>query len=111
MSTFKKENEKNPNLIQRLNNIENFNINEIFQETHLETNFQFFLILKKFQNKIDYKNIELLKIFLEQNGQIISKSKSQISVQNQNKIAKAIRKARDKKLLPFIIDKKIYIKN
>jgi ribosomal protein S18 len=68
---------------------------------------QYLLVLRKFKNIIDYKNIRLLRAFLTKYGKIRARRKTRISVQKQHAIAKAIRKARDFKLIPFTIDVKI----
>jgi ribosomal protein S18 len=60
--------------------------------------------LKKFNNIIDYKNVKLLRAFLTKYGKIRPRRKTKISVQLQNQIAKAIRKARAFKVLPFVCD-------
>lgn len=68
---------------------------------------QYLLLLKKFQNLIDYKNIKLLKAFLTKYGKIRSRRKTRLSVQKQKSISKAIRKARAFKLIPFTCDVKL----
>jgi small subunit ribosomal protein S18 len=68
---------------------------------------QYLLILKIFKNIIDYKNIKLLKAFLTKFGKIRPRRKTRIPVQKQHAISKAIRKARDLKLIPFTINVKI----
>ena len=68
---------------------------------------QYLLVLKKFNNLIDYKNVKLLRAFLTKYGKIRARRKTRISVQKQNAIAKAIRKARALKLIPFTVDVKI----
>jgi small subunit ribosomal protein S18 len=65
---------------------------------------QYLLLLKKFDNAIDYKNIKVLKAFLTKYGKIRPRRKTRISVQQQNTIAKAIRRARAVGLLPFTCD-------
>jgi ribosomal protein S18 len=50
---------------------------------------QYLLILKKFDNVIDYKNIKLLKAFNEI-WKIRPRRKTRISVQKQHAVAKAI---------------------
>ena len=67
---------------------------------------QYLLLLKKFNNVIDYKNIKLLKAFLTKYGKIRSRRKTRITVQKQHKVAKAIRKARAFGLIPFVCDVK-----
>ena len=68
---------------------------------------QYLLLLKKFQNQIDYKNIKLLKAFLNKYGKIRPRRKTRISVQKQHKICRAIKKARTLKLIPFICNVKL----
>jgi small subunit ribosomal protein S18 len=65
---------------------------------------QYLLLLKKFHQQIDYKNVKLLKAFLTKFGKIRSRKKTRISLQKQRKIARAIRKARAFQLLPFTCD-------
>jgi small subunit ribosomal protein S18 len=67
---------------------------------------QYLLLLKKFENVIDYKNIKLLKAFLNKYGKIRSRRKTRIPVQKQRAISKAIRKSRSFGLLPFTCDLK-----
>jgi small subunit ribosomal protein S18 len=73
----------------------------------IKKSLQYLLLLKKFHHVIDYKNIKLLKAFLNKYGKIRPRRKTRISVQNQHKIAKAIRKSRALKLIPFICDVKL----
>ena len=68
---------------------------------------QYLLVLKKFNNVVDYKNIKLLKAFLNKYGKIIPRRKTRISVQQQRVISKAIRKSRVCGLIPFTCDVKI----
>jgi small subunit ribosomal protein S18 len=68
---------------------------------------QYLLLLKKFNNIVDYKNIKLLKAFLTKYGKIRPRRKTRISVQKQHKIAKSIRKARALGLIPFTCDVKL----
>ena len=68
---------------------------------------QYLLLLKKFDNIIDYKNLKLLSAFLTKHGKIRSRRKTRISVQQQKQISKAIRKARAVGLIPFTCDVKI----
>lgn len=73
----------------------------------IKKSLQYLLILKKFNNLIDYKNVKLLKAFLTKYGKIRSRRKTRISVQKQHAVAKAIRKARAFGLIPFTCDVKI----
>ena len=68
---------------------------------------QYILLLKKFDNVIDYTNLKLLEAFLTKYGKIRSRRKTRISIQQQKQISKAIRKARAVGLIPFTCDVKI----
>ena len=72
----------------------------------LKKSLQYILLLKKFNNIIDYKNIKLLKAFLNKYGKIRSRRKTRVPVQKQRAVAKAIRKARSFGLIPFVCDVK-----
>ena len=67
----------------------------------IKKSLQYLLLLKKFNNIIDYKNIKLLKAFLTKYGKIRSRRKTRIPVQKQRAVAKAIRKSRSVGLIPF----------
>ena len=73
----------------------------------IKKSLQYLLILKKFNNIIDYKNIKLLKAFLTKYGKIRPRRKTRISVQKQHAVARAIRKSRSFGLIPFTCDVKI----
>ena len=73
----------------------------------IKKSLQYLLILKKFNNLIDFKNIKLLRAFLTKYGKIRSRRKTRVSIQTQKKVAKAIRKARAFRLIPFTCDVKI----
>ena len=68
---------------------------------------QYLLLLKKFDNVVDYKNLKLLSAFLTKYGKIRSRRKTRISIQQQKAISKSIRKARALGLIPFTCDVKI----
>jgi ribosomal protein S18 len=70
-------------------------------EKKIKKSLQYLLLLKKFDNVVDYKNIKLLKAFLNKYGKIRSRRKTKIPVQQQRLIAKAIRKSRAFGLIPF----------
>ena len=53
--------------------------------------------------EIDYKNIDLLNIFLTEQGKILPRRATGVTVQQQRKLTKAIKRARLMALLPFII--------
>jgi len=67
----------------------------------IKKSLQYLLLLKKFNNIIDYKNIKLLKAFLTKYGKIRARRKTRLPVQKQRAIAKAIRKSRSFGLIPF----------
>lgn len=52
--------------------------------------------------KISYKDVNLLKIFLTQQGKILPRRVTGLNIQQQKKIAKAIKRARILSLLPFV---------
>jgi small subunit ribosomal protein S18 len=55
-----------------------------------------------FDQKIDYKDIEFLKLFITEQGKILPRRATGITVQQQRKITKAIKQARMLALLPFV---------
>jgi len=75
--------------------------------TKVKKSLQYVLLLKKFNNIINYKNIKLLKAFLTKYGKIRPRRKTRVTVQHQRSVAKSIRKARAVGLLPFICNVKI----
>ena len=60
-----------------------------------------------FNQKIDYKDIELLRLFLTDQGKILPRRATGISLQQQRQIAKAIKRARILSLFPFIASNSI----
>ena len=52
--------------------------------------------------KIDYKDIDLLKLFITEQGKILPRRATGITVQQQRQIAKAIKRARMLSLLPYV---------
>lgn len=53
--------------------------------------------------KIDYKDIDLLSLFLTEHGKILPRRVTGITSQQQKKLAKAIKRARILSLIPFIM--------
>ena len=51
---------------------------------------------------IDYKDIEILKKFLNPSGKIVNHKRSGITLKNQRGLATAIKNARFLGLLPFV---------
>jgi small subunit ribosomal protein S18 len=60
------------------------------------------LAIISIEQKIDYKDIDLLKLFVTEQGKILPRRVTGITVQQQRKIAKAIKRARALALLPFV---------
>ena len=52
--------------------------------------------------KIDYKDIDLLRLFVTEQGKILPRRATGVRVQQQRKLAKAIKRARILSLFPFI---------
>ena len=52
--------------------------------------------------KIDYKDIDLLKLFITEQGKILPRRATGVTVQQQRQIAKAIKRARVLSSLPFV---------
>jgi small subunit ribosomal protein S18 len=80
------------------------NVTKVSKSKKIKKSLQYLLILKKFNNIIDYKNIKLLKAFLTKYGKIRSRRKTRVSIQQQRAVAKAIRKSRALGLIPFTCD-------
>lgn len=51
---------------------------------------------------IDYKDIDILKKFLNPNGKIMSHKRTGVTSKNQRQLATAIKRARFLGLLPFV---------
>jgi small subunit ribosomal protein S18 len=52
--------------------------------------------------KIDYKEVNVLKMFVTEQGKILPRRATGVTVQQQRKIAKAIKRARVLSLFPFV---------
>ena len=52
--------------------------------------------------KIDYKDIDLLSLFLTEQGKILPRRATGVTVQQQRKLTKAIKRARVLSLFPFV---------
>ena len=52
--------------------------------------------------KIDYKDIDLLRLFITDQGKILPRRATGVTVQQQRKLAKAIKQARILSLFPFV---------
>ena len=51
---------------------------------------------------IDYKDIDILKRFINPHGRILAKKRSGVSAKNQRNLALAIKRARFMALMPFV---------
>lgn len=51
---------------------------------------------------IDYKDIEILKKFLNPNGKIMNHKRTGVTSKNQRKLALAVKRARFMGLLPYV---------
>ena len=52
--------------------------------------------------KIDYKDTDLLTLFVSEQGKILPRHATGVTVQQQRKLAKAIKRARVLSLFPFV---------
>ena len=57
--------------------------------------------------KIDYKDIDLLKLFITEQGKILPRRATGVTIQQQRKLSKAIKRARILSLLPFVASNSI----
>lgn len=53
-------------------------------------------------NHVDYKDVDLLRMFLTPNGQVSSKKRTNFSAKEQRMLALAVKRARFMALLPYI---------
>ena len=51
---------------------------------------------------VDYKDIEILKKFINPHARMISSKKSGVDAKNQRKLSEAIKRSRYMALLPFV---------
>ncbi|WKZ26222.1 MAG: 30S ribosomal protein S18 [Candidatus Paceibacterota bacterium] len=51
---------------------------------------------------IDYKDVEILRKFLNPHGRIIARKRTGVSAKNQRKLAMAVKRARFMGLLPYV---------
>lgn len=54
--------------------------------------------------KIDYKDVELLKMFITPNGKISPRRQTGTCAKHQRELARAIKNARFMALLPYVAD-------
>jgi small subunit ribosomal protein S18 len=53
--------------------------------------------------KIQFKNIELLSTFITDHGKILPRRKTNLTVKQQKELKKAVKRARILSLLPFVL--------
>ena len=53
--------------------------------------------------RIDYKDVETLKRFINPHGKILARRRTGLSASNQRMLASAIKRARFMALLPYVI--------
>ena len=99
--TFNSKNKKRGNWNQSLKRT-----TDTTKPKRVRRSLQYLLLLKKFDNVVDYKNLKLLSAFLTKHGKIRSRRKTRINIQQQKQVSKAIRKARAVGLIPFTCDVK-----
>lgn len=56
----------------------------------------------KFNEKLDYKDIDLLRKFITDQGKILPRRSTGLTVKQQKQITKCIKRARILALLPFL---------
>jgi small subunit ribosomal protein S18 len=54
-------------------------------------------------NHIDFKDVDLLKKFINPHGRMIARKRTGVSAKNQRKLAISIKRARFMGLLPFVV--------
>ena len=57
--------------------------------------------------KIDYKDIDLLTLFVTEQGKILPRRATGVTIQQQRKLAKAVKRARMLALFPFVTSNSI----
>ena len=57
--------------------------------------------------KIDYKDTELLALFITEQGKILPRRATGVTIQQQRKLAKSIKRARVVALFPFVASNSI----
>nr|YP_010283369.1 ribosomal protein S18 [Bacillaria paxillifer]ULD16488.1 ribosomal protein S18 [Bacillaria paxillifer] len=61
----------------------------------------------RLNKKIDYKDINSLTLFVTEQGKILPRRATGVTVQQQRKLAKAIKRARILSLFPFVASNSI----
>ena len=60
----------------------------------------------KLDQSINYKDVNLLKIFISEYGKILSRRTTNLTVKQQKELKKAVKRARILNLLPFVLKSK-----
>ena len=79
----------------------------IQKHNHIHTTFQKNKSPLHSNQKIDYKDVNFLKLFMTEQGKILPRRATNVALQQQRKITKAIKQARILSLLPFITSNSI----
>jgi small subunit ribosomal protein S18 len=53
---------------------------------------------------IDYKDVDILKKFLNPHARLLSRKRTGVTAKNQRKLASAVKRARFMALLPFVAE-------
>jgi ribosomal protein S18 len=77
------------------------------KKSYKKSDIDYILILKYFNNIIDYKNIKLLSVFLTEDGKIYNRKETGLTNKQQHLISKNIKKARDRGLIPYTFNIKL----
>ena len=62
------------------------------------------MLLLSYNQKIDYKDIDLLKSFITEQGKILPRRITGNSLKYQRKVATAIKRSRHLAMLPYVSD-------
>jgi len=54
--------------------------------------------------KIDYKDVKLLQRFISERGKIVPRRITAVSSKKQRELARAVKRARNLALLPFVVE-------
>ena len=65
------------------------------------------LALINLNQKIDYKDIDFLNLFISEQGKILPRRVTGVTIQQQRKLARAIKRGRILALFPFIASNSI----
>lgn len=83
--------------------VRKFNKFERLSKQAIEKNNRFAQIAQNDATNINYKNTNFLSAFVDSQGKIVPKNFSQLTSKEQRLVAKLIKRARQIKLMPYII--------